>query len=408
MCPNLCTPLQTPRATVLSDQMNAAIQSEMQTAHTTTTTSTYTIHKYSRSYPTGVQTYSDWQHFTNPEIRLILDVKRSIKSDLEGVRLRIIWFMNNNDDHSQEDIDLLSFSSLVSDMGQQQQEFPLKAIHRDNLVGIRYIHPKESIGTNPVYRRFQITFASAALVGEFINCICTVCPCKASPANRPFPNPGQAQSQVPPGGSVTRNPNVLQNPSRAHTISSMHDRTTFPEHTPSQWAMAKCQNGLQVPLSSPQFASSSQHGQDSSRFTSSPTNAHQNHPVSRRPRVAASEVPLHHTSNLNEYATVPNRVERQRQPNPDAYESQLDHFSPQNPGSKNDESVDSIGSQIYASRENTSATQVTDEILQSLQDATRLYSLPPANLERIVANVVREDSFKQLVKSNLFVIIYVN
>ena len=74
-----------------------------------TGTSTYILSKYSRSYPakqtmnkthtqtqTGPGTTSEWQHFTNPVIRLVLDVKTSSSAEMESVRLRIIWNMNSD------------------------------------------------------------------------------------------------------------------------------------------------------------------------------------------------------------------------------------------------------------------------------------------------------------------------
>jgi len=71
-------------------------------SHSTTATATYVLQKYSRSYPpTKENNNSEWQHFTNPTIRLILDIKKSSDAKLESVRLRIIWSMNaSNDDLS--------------------------------------------------------------------------------------------------------------------------------------------------------------------------------------------------------------------------------------------------------------------------------------------------------------------
>ncbi|KAF9241580.1 dehydratase family-domain-containing protein [Melanogaster broomeanus] len=54
--------------------------------------------KYSRSYPsspsslhTQTPVESDWQHFTNPVMRLLLDVKKSPSGELVSVRVRILW-----------------------------------------------------------------------------------------------------------------------------------------------------------------------------------------------------------------------------------------------------------------------------------------------------------------------------
>jgi hypothetical protein len=80
-------------------------------SRSTTGTSSYILSKYSRSYPTkpkrtinntqnltqpGLETSSEWQHFTNPVIRLVLDVKTSSSAEIESVRLRIMWHMNSD------------------------------------------------------------------------------------------------------------------------------------------------------------------------------------------------------------------------------------------------------------------------------------------------------------------------
>ena len=90
--------------------------------HTQTSTSKYTLSKYSRSYPTkrhpalqiatqGSETGADWQHFTNPVIRLLLEVAvPRHKNDLESARLRILWTMeeDNSTQSAQPDVVLAS------------------------------------------------------------------------------------------------------------------------------------------------------------------------------------------------------------------------------------------------------------------------------------------------------------
>jgi hypothetical protein len=80
----------------------------------TLTTGSYTLEKYSRSYPSSVpsQTHSqdatarqpEWQHFVNPVITLTLDVKKSMDNNFESVRLRIIWSMDVGNDGLQREI----------------------------------------------------------------------------------------------------------------------------------------------------------------------------------------------------------------------------------------------------------------------------------------------------------------
>ncbi|KAH7924251.1 hypothetical protein BV22DRAFT_1067123 [Leucogyrophana mollusca] len=192
--------------------------------HFTTTTATYTLGKYSRSYPSStLSTHaqagadSEWQHFVNPVIKLLVDAKKSSNGDLVSVRLRIVWLMSCGADEMDvdqrevifEDLDLLSFSSLPSLKSyptQPDHGLPLKAVYRDAIVGIRYLHPKLcGPDKQPLYRRFQITFTSAASAAQFIDAIRNVCPCKANPppqiVNR---QPTMAPpNQLPRSDSVT-------------------------------------------------------------------------------------------------------------------------------------------------------------------------------------------------------------
>jgi hypothetical protein len=87
--------------------------------HSTTGTTSYVLVKYSRAYPTkrtqttqtGSELAAEWQHFTNPTIRLVLDVTRSSKDSIESVRLRILWQINNEPDTGYNQPDVV-FASL--------------------------------------------------------------------------------------------------------------------------------------------------------------------------------------------------------------------------------------------------------------------------------------------------------
>jgi len=89
-------------------------------SHSTTGTSSYILTKYSRSYPvkrtlqkaqiglkSGPETAQEWQHFTNPTIRLVLDVKTSGIGEAQSVRLRILWQMDV--ELNQPDVSFASF-----------------------------------------------------------------------------------------------------------------------------------------------------------------------------------------------------------------------------------------------------------------------------------------------------------
>lgn len=72
-------------------------------SRSTISTTTQLISKYSRAYstnPTGSQNLEgEWQHFSNPILKVVLDVKRSESGvRLESFRLRVLWNMNAEGD----------------------------------------------------------------------------------------------------------------------------------------------------------------------------------------------------------------------------------------------------------------------------------------------------------------------
>ena len=71
----------------------------MSQQHSTTlmATETHSLLKYSRSYGLGNDA-NEWQHFVNPIIKVLLDMKKSQKGELTSVRLRILWLMNTGND----------------------------------------------------------------------------------------------------------------------------------------------------------------------------------------------------------------------------------------------------------------------------------------------------------------------
>jgi len=77
-------------------------------SRSTITTATQLISKYSRAYSTnrtGSQNPDgEWQHFSNPVLKVILDVRRSEAGDrLESFRLRVLWNMNAEGDAMEVD-----------------------------------------------------------------------------------------------------------------------------------------------------------------------------------------------------------------------------------------------------------------------------------------------------------------
>lgn len=85
----------------------------------TTATVTYILSKYSRAYPSQApgsqESEAEWQHFTNPTICLVLDMKKSGEGELESYRVRILWSLNAGQDSmdiDQPDVVFVSFNIL--------------------------------------------------------------------------------------------------------------------------------------------------------------------------------------------------------------------------------------------------------------------------------------------------------
>ena len=109
--------------------------------HSTTSTGSFDIVKYSRSYPpssiAGSESQAsqrtptpqlDWQHFFNPLMRLVLDITKSERGELESVRLRILWYMDGgpapaNDAMDIDQRDPVIFVSLADTDGAYMRVF---------------------------------------------------------------------------------------------------------------------------------------------------------------------------------------------------------------------------------------------------------------------------------------------
>ncbi|KAG6335578.1 hypothetical protein ID866_3518 [Astraeus odoratus] len=193
----------------------------------TTTTASFVLTKYSRSYGTlssaqgqpASASENEWRHFTNPVIKLLLDAQKSLSGELSSLRLRILWSLDMQGadmDIDQrevvfEDLELLSFSSLPMFRAANNPDhgLPLKVVYRDAVVGIRYLHPKTvPAGSPPVYRRFQMTFSNAAEASRFVDAIRPVCPCKASPQ----PNQINHNMTMLPGNTLVRTSTTIPDP----------------------------------------------------------------------------------------------------------------------------------------------------------------------------------------------------
>lgn len=273
----------------------------------------------------------------------------------------------------------MSFSTLatdkVIDKNQQLQGLPIKAVYRDNLVGIRYLHPKDTINSNPTYRRFQLTFASAALTNEFINSICTVCPCKLNPPNVPNLNPIPAPSQ----NLLPKTRDLPQLPSRMNVPVDLNVPLVSRSAPMSGCLAPPDKPVFQMPLSSPQFIGSSQQEKDIFQLTSSPANVY-----SDQSQFCNIQDTRSHLGHLHHHETGTRSQQHSQLHFPESQLSSQDR-QPQN---------QSLGSKSDGQAE-PATDKMRHELLSALQEFqnTELYDLSPDALEEIVGGIVHEKGF---------------
>ncbi|KAJ4483175.1 hypothetical protein J3R30DRAFT_3697950 [Lentinula aciculospora] len=371
-------------------------------SHSTTTTAIYVLVKYSRSYPKSTQDISsEWQHYTKPTLKLILDVKKSLTTgELESVFLRIAWSMENSyaQDQSEltfENLDLLSFSSFPGRQTDRQGGLPLKAVFRDSVVGIRYIN-----ASNGTFRRFQITFSSAGDASQFIDSISSVCPCKANTTAGALANIPQtinALSMVPP---------TLQHPiAKPSTLSLNHMHSNVPINqmnvfTPiAQSHMLSTYPTQHFQRSSAPYASSGMPMPSSSQMLID----HRNQLPSSSPPLPPSGQPLFQFcasrahSQSTPYTSTPTQSEHPYY----SQTSSLNHHAASTQPSVN-EPLGELATSRPKVKSSEKEIQTMDQFVFALREATTLYDMPHHTLEKLVGDVVREDGFVHLVSVHCY------
>ncbi|KAJ3923912.1 hypothetical protein F5877DRAFT_73849 [Lentinula edodes] len=407
-------------------------------SHSTTTTATYTLVKYSRSYPNSAQdANSEWQHYTKPTLKLILDVKKSLTTgELESVFLRIVWSMENSyaQDQSEvsfENFDLLSFSSFSTRQTDRQQGgLPLKAVYRDSVVGIRYINASNGVSVSKylgqlrrqadsakTFRRFQITFSSANDASQFIDSISSICPCKANSTAGPsnIPQMMSAPSMVPPVlHHPIAKPPILNNSAYAQTVpvsaafplSHMHSNNMHNNNIPLN------QTDVFFPVT------------PSQRLSTYPT---VHFPYPGAPYASVSGMPMPSSQMLMDH---PNQIQSSSPPllpppssqppfqfggsqahsqsapfTPTPTQSEHPHYS-QSTSVNQQAFTQTLGNEIIKPVKSKSKVgssekevQTTDPFVFALREATSLYDMPRHSLEKLVGDVVREDGFVHLVST---------
>ncbi|KAF8482881.1 hypothetical protein DFH94DRAFT_384360 [Russula ochroleuca] len=349
----------------------------------TITTGSYILEKYSRSYPSNVSAQSqsqdltagqpEWQHFANPVISLTLDVKKSMDNKFESVRLRILWNMGMGHDGTpreitMEDLDLLSFSGLDSQVHSAQGP-PLKAVYRGPVVGIRYQYPLTVPATSPSsYRRFQVNFASASDIAQFIDAIRPVCPCKENAGPPPPPTP-MSRPLVPRPASI-QPPSAYAPPVRHHTSAPQRPpvsagATGMTERAPHYRSSQEdlYQRALHFPPSS------------SSEMSLLP--------------FSDPAPPTHPTSGFDMSSRPSSAL-------PEMYSSQ---FTAYNTSSLPASSQPASSATMLAPPSQGPEDRTREAFLGSLREEPELYNLTRPELENLVSVIVREPGFPKLLEA---------
>ncbi|KAF9050014.1 hypothetical protein BJ165DRAFT_976023 [Panaeolus papilionaceus] len=364
--------------------------------HSTTGTFTYAISKYSRSYPTarsaqrtsaansGLELASEWQHFTNPVIRLVLDIKtRTTTNELESVRLRVLWRMDTTEGTKETEVtfanlDLLALSFLPS-LGPNKNHLeglPLKAVYRDTVVGIRYLYSQED-PASPIFRRFQLSFQSSVEASAFIDSIRPICPCKMNAVGAAQPNPGLRSMMTmnpPPNRAPTSIP-----PAARGDLSALKRTSTV--NSSAIWTGSNMTSAQHPVVPSLSISSSPLRQQSlvspvvplnscSSNTYNPPPLANHSFPIPNVPHMYPAAIQSSNMSLTDPVVLPP---------------SSLPIASPQDPESRQPTVT-------------TMCPTTKTPIVAALSECSSVYDLPPSALEQIVAEVIREDGFLELVR----------
>ncbi|KAJ7633002.1 hypothetical protein FB45DRAFT_520691 [Roridomyces roridus] len=347
----------------------------------TTETKSYILEKYSRSYSLK-DAKAEWTHFTNPVLRLVLDTKHSAEKVAESLRMRVVWTMNGGSvsgaeqDVVLEDLDLLAFSSLDRN---QSESSPLKGVYRDTTFGLRYLHgPPGLPDSEQVYRRFQVSFATASAALQLVEAIRDVCPCKSTDAT------AQMKKKImPPTTRVPQSPwkdpaSFASTPLPHGMPTAVIPALTFPVCTVPNTADS-------VLVAEP----ASKHFRPMTTLTkeipSLPLILSSSSPAPSSYQHSSPPVPTNSTSN--------DHLDPLPKPNMDSFPES----SPPDPSFSVDTAMPPpslpSASNVAAAAEDTDI-----DMVEALREATGLYDLGQAALERLVGDVVREDRFGLLLE----------
>ncbi|KAH8119262.1 hypothetical protein DFH11DRAFT_1501002 [Phellopilus nigrolimitatus] len=389
----------------------------------------FVLTKYSRAVfkqPDGNQNSQaskdcDWHHHTQPNLRLLLESRRCNQGGPESIRLR-------------EDIDLLVIRKHVHPF--PTQGLPLKAVYRESMVGIRYLPTQARSSAPSEFQRFQMTFQTPQAAAALIEAIRDACPCKPSPVNT----------------AAVAGPSIPNQTRGNDTISgSQSIQCSFPQiqsHNIIQTPARNCFNSSVMPT--PQYSDdhllpasqATQHFDLPPEFSTLSQPAYMNHAAPRLesrtsnycvsvPQARTRHQTLSHEIVRTDHLSSPNPARQSYSSLPRRHtatifesdmrcvqepriEPRLSHdlllptppSSSQAPTTGNSEkeprtSLCKEHPTVPVTNQNdpsTSTASTKDPMLTSLYEACKLDDLPQEELEQLVAHIVREDGFAQLLE----------
>ncbi|KAF6763056.1 hypothetical protein DFP72DRAFT_1040780 [Ephemerocybe angulata] len=371
-------------------------------SYSTTATSRYLLAKYSRAYPSKASKTQapgqEWQHFNHPTISVVLDKCKSRSGELVSLRMKILWIMNEGDEgdpkqppvvlarslFALEDLDLFSFSDIEKNPPKRQHSegLPLKAVCRDTLVGIRYLFSKPD-SPQPVYRRFQVTFMSLGDATDFAQAIRTVCPCKtvATAPQTTILNSGPTMANIPAQMLPPRPPTLV--PSATHTFSPQSSYHIAPMYSATQ--------DYPRPSSSVSTRTAVSNVPES-LLSSSPLNP-ETRPSQNQTMGPPSYIPPPRTAIMMPPTEKQENQNAFQPQNPRPMLPPSSPLPPSDPGS--DRAPDNSNTQPMTPLPQTMSA---DAIIASLRESTGFYDLSNEALEQVVAHIVREDGFLDLME----------
>ncbi|CAE6389312.1 unnamed protein product [Rhizoctonia solani] len=418
--------------------------------HSTTSKTIHNIMKYAfHKVPLSAQVPTNeiqWKSHEGDHLRLMVAVSITRVSGGSGTQpmaryiLKIVYLsedveetqnasQNATSEALLENLDLTSFSEIKY----SGRELPLKAVYKNRSVAFRYLYPMIQDRTAPqTYRRFQVTFKTAEDALNFINSIKYVCPCSTArdqrlgetqttePTNNGRHLPlaagveGRAKNAPPRRIAPTNSnrpvaPSQISNPPLPRSTMTYRKSTMFADMLSSP-SLGIGSSQTKAPSSS--TASSTQDRRSAnpaqSITTTNDVMIDREELVDEQNRMDTDDGPLTEPSRVDTASILPvGRVIVEQTPSPIQPEQTQSNLSARVGTSQSTVQVQvsrdgqrlqpsPIGISHLAEEIPGESTKIVSDIHQ-LRGHSDLYKMPFDELQQLVAEVIREPGFSELV-----------